>query len=340
MNARPTERQIKAALDAKTKPPGSLGRLEQLAQRMASIQGTLTPTVERPRVVLFAADHGVSASASAVSAYPREVTAQMLANFAHGGAAVCVLAASAQAELELVDVGVDADTHHLPRVLQDKVSRGSHHLGERAALDRAELEHALAAGARAFARAQAASCDLLVLGEMGIGNTTSASALLSALLGLSPALTTGAGTGVSGKALARKRQIIRTALARNAGKRLSPEQILSEYGGLEIAALVGALLASYRARIPVLIDGFIVTVAALLAVKIEPELSHALIYAHRSDERGHRHALAALGAEPLLDWQMRLGEGSGATLAIPLCRAAARILCEMATFESAAVSGG
>ena len=330
------ELDIQRALDQKTKPPGSLGRLEALAADLARIQRTLTPKVSRPHVVLFAADHGISSKN--VSAYPREVTAQMVANFARGGAAICVLARAAGAGLEVIDVGVDADTSTLPGVVQDKLRQGSGDLSDCAALSTVELEHALKAGERAYQRARAAGCDLLALGEMGIGNTTVAAALLSALLHEPALKTTGAGSGVAGRALRHKREIISGALKRTATANHTPKELLGELGGSEIAALVGLILAAREGAIPLLVDGFIVTVAALCACRIDPAARRTLIFAHRSHERGHKLALQALAAEPLLDWQMRLGEASGAALAIPLCRAAACVLSEMATFASAAVS--
>jgi nicotinate-nucleotide--dimethylbenzimidazole phosphoribosyltransferase len=330
--------KIQSALDEKTKPPGSLGRLERLAHDLARIQGRLQPTLNQPRVVVFAADHGISHAG--VSAYPREVTAQMVANFAHGGAAVCVLARNAGAELEVIDVGVDGDTSANVNVVQDKCANGSANFLSRCALTKTELRHALGAGERAVLRAHAAGCDLLALGEMGIGNTSSAAALLSALLKLPAARTTGAGTGVSGPELRHKRAVINQALKRVSGREFTPRALLAEFGGFEIAAIVGALLKARGLRLPILIDGFIVTVAALIAVRIDPRVRANLLFAHVSAEAGHRLALQALNAEPLLDWQMRLGEGSGAALVIPLCRAAINILNEMATFASAAVSTG
>lgn len=329
--------RIQTALDQKTKPPGSLGVLERLAHDLARIQGRLQPTLDQPRVIVFAADHGISHAG--VSAYPREVTAQMVANFAQGGAAVCVLARTAGAALEVVDVGVDADTSANTAVVQDKCANGSANFLTDRALSKTQLRHALGAGERAVARARASGCDLLALGEMGIGNTTSAAALLSALLKVPAARTVGAGTGVSARVLRHKRAVINQALKRHDQRALTPRALLAEYGGFEIAALVGALLACRRSRLPVVIDGFIVTVAALIAVRIDPRVRANLLFAHVSAESGHRLALRALNAAPMLDWQMRLGEGSGATLVIPLCRAAVNILNQMATFASAAVSG-
>jgi nicotinate-nucleotide--dimethylbenzimidazole phosphoribosyltransferase len=335
MTRAPSAAAIAAALDEKTKPPGSLGELEHLAATLARIQRTLKPSVDRPRIVVFAADHGIAARG--VSAYPSAVTAQMVANFAGGGAAINVLARAAGAALEIVDVGVAADTRAAALVVQDKVALGSADFVVEAALTPAQRKHALAAGARAAERAQAQGCDLLAFGEMGIGNTSSAAALLCALTGQAPRLVVGVGTGIDPAQLTHKRRLIEAALAR-VGAIDDPLKLLAELGGFEIAAIVGALLKLKRAPLPIVIDGFIVTVAALVACRVAPSVRERLIFAHRSAERGHGIALAALNATPLLEWGLRLGEGSGAALAIPLCRAAARVLSEMASFASAGVS--
>lgn len=322
-----------AAMARKTMPTGALGRLQALAIDLAARQRTLSPRVERTRVIVYAADHGVSLDG--VSAYPRAVTAQMLRNFSEGGAAVCVLARTLGVELEVVDVGVDRDPEPLPGVVQASVMRGSHNLRVQAAMSPAQCAAALAVGQAALRRAD--GVDALGLGEMGIGNTTAASALLAALTGARPADCVGPGTGLTGAALAHKQAVVEQALAR-----LTPGSdalaMLAELGGLEIAALVGCILEAAKTGIAVVIDGFIVTVAALVATRIDPACAEALIYAHRSAEPAHQLALEALGAEPLLDLGMRLGEGTGAVLAMPLLRAAAAILREMATFESAAVA--
>lgn len=317
----------------KTMPSGALGRLQQLAVRLADIQRTLSPRVDRTRVVVFAADHGVSLDG--VSAYPRAVTAQMLANFAAGGAAVSVLARTLGVELEVVDVGVDRSPEALPGIVGQSIARGSANLRLQPALTRTQCAQALAVGQDALRRAQ--GVDALGLGEMGIGNTTAASALLAALIKAPIEQCVGPGTGVAGAALVHKQAVVATALARLRHD-LDPLTLLAELGGFEIAALVGCMLQAGLARVPVVVDGFIVTVAALLATRIEPACAPVLIYAHRSAEPAHQLALDALEAEPLLDLGMRLGEGSGAVLAMPLLRSAAAILREMATFESAAVA--
>ena len=342
-------RAARAAVDAKTKPLGALGRLEELAVRLAVLQRTLAPRVERATVLVFAADHGVSAEG--VSAYPREVTAEMVRNFARGGAAINVLARAHGLALDVVDVGVDADLEALPNVADAKVRRGTRNLRHEPAMTPAECARALEVGRARAHRAADAGADAVVLGEMGIGNTTSASALLCALAGVAPAVAVGRGTGVDDARLAHKRAVVAQALARHAGHRTGGGSgdalaTLASLGGLELAALAGATLAAAERRVVVVVDGFIATVAALAAAHLDRAVLPALVFAHRSAEAGHGLALDAFRAlgmpaeqvRPLLDLGLRLGEGTGGALAVPLLRAAARILGEMATFASAGVS--
>ena len=324
--------RAQAELARKTMPAGALGGLGQLAVQLAAHQRTLEPRIGRTRLLLFAADHGVSAAG--VSAWPREVTAQMLANFARGGAAVSVLARALDVEVELIDVGVDADGAP-PGVVLAKTRRGTRRFDLAPAMDAADLDAALQAGGDAVGRAGAV--DALLLGEMGIGNTSSAAALLAALTGASAAQCVGRGTGIDDPTLARKQDLIEVAL-RRVGHARAPADLLRELGGLELAAMVGALQAARRSDTLVVVDGFIASVCALTAVRIEPAIRELLIFAHRSAEHGHAHCLAALNAQPLLALEMRLGEGSGAVLAVPLLRAAAAIMREMATFAAAGVS--
>ena len=324
------------ALDDKVKPPGSLGRLENLAVELAVLLDTLAPRLDRGRVLVFAADHGVSVEG--VSAYPREVTAQMLRTFAGGGAAITVLARALGFEVEVVDVGVDAELEPLSGVVDAKVRRGSRNLRREPAMTPAELEAALAEGRAAVHRASEDGVEVVGLGDMGIGNTTAAAALLSACTGRPAADTVGRGTGVDDQRLARKVAVVECALALHAPCGGDARRALAALGGLEIAALAGAAIEAGRRRVPTVVDGFVSTVAALAAVRIEPEIRPALFFSHLSAERGHRLALAALGGEPLLDLEMRLGEGSGSALCFPLLKAAAAILREMATFSSAGVA--
>ncbi|HZT46297.1 MAG TPA: nicotinate-nucleotide--dimethylbenzimidazole phosphoribosyltransferase [Gaiellaceae bacterium] len=310
----------RAALDAKTKPRGSLGRLEELAVRVAGIRGEPNPRPLRSAIVLAAADHGVAARG--VSAYPQEVTRQMLASFAAGGAAVCVLARRAGAELRVFDVGVGSPTAD--------IAAGP-------AMSRGRARECVAHGRSVADELAAEGFGLVALGEMGIGNTTSAAALASRLLGAEPSAVVGRGTGVDDAGLARKVAVVRQALAVNEAD--DALGTLARLGGFEIAFLAGVAIGAAERRVVVLLDGFITGAAALVAERLVPGTRAAMVAAHRSPEPGHRLVLDALELEPLLDLGLRLGEGSGAALALPLVQASLAILDEMATFESAGVSG-
>ncbi len=329
--------RARAALDAKTKPLGSLGRLEDLAARLALVQGTLAPSVDPARAIVFAADHGVSESG--VSAYPKAVTAEMARNFAAGGAAVCVIAAANGIEVRTIDVGIDADLSCVEGLVREKVRPGTANLAREAAMTHEDVDAALSVGRRAIVDAAEAGVRAVCLGEMGIGNTTSAAILTGALTGAGADAVTGSGSGVAGAALDAKRVLVATVLARVAPLADDPLELLREAGGLEIAALVGAMMEAPAHAMVTVVDGYIVTAAALVAVRLRPELRDMLFYAHRSAEPGHAVALEALGARPMLDLGLRLGEGSGAVLALPLLRGAAAVLRDMATFEGAGVSG-
>ena len=335
------------ALDAKTKPPGSLGTLEAVAIRLAALQGTLRPRIDPARAVVFAADHGVTSER--VSPYPSAVTAQMVRLFARGGAAVTVLARAAGCAVEVVDVGVDADLLDVQgdggaEVVHAKVRCGTRNLAREPALTSGERDAAMAAGRAAARRAQADGIRTLLLGEMGIGNTTAAAALLSALTGHAPAETVGRGAGVDVAGLERKRAVVAKALERHAASADGGDvaAALASLGGLEIAALVGAILEGARLGLALVVDGFIVTVAALAAVRLEAAAAQGLFFAHRGAEAGHALALdacAAAGCEarPLLALDLRLGEASGAVAALPLLRPACALF-EMATFAEADLS--
>ena len=327
-------------LDRLTKPQGSLGRLERLVEQLAGITGAATPRVDHAAVVVFAGDHGVTAQG--VSAYPSDVTAQMVANFVNGGAAINVLARAAGAELVVVDVGVagtEVQSTGATRLVQARVRSGTRDMTVEPAMTREEALAAIAVGGDVVRDLIAGGCDAIALGEMGIGNTTAASALVAALTGRPPAHDTGRGTGLDDEAVRRKAQVIAAALERHRPSPADPVGTLAAVGGLEIAALVGALLAAGEARVPVVLDGFITGAAALVAVAIAANLGPRLIASNRSTEPGHRIVLEQLGLEPLLDLELRLGEGSGAALALPIIRAATLLLAEMATFDSAGVSG-
>lgn len=317
-----------------TKPPGSLGRLEALGIALAAMQGTQRPRVENVWITVFAGDHGVTAEG--VSAFPQVVTAEMVRNFARGGAAISVLAEEWKARLEVVNVGTVQALEELSGVLDARVGPGTANFVHEPAMTVAQLHDALAAGHHAAERAAIGGAHLFVGGEMGIGNTTSATAVACALLNLPATRLAGPGTGLDAAGVGRKAQAIERALARHRGDR--PLDALQRLGGFEIAALAGAYLRCGQLGLPVLVDGFITTVAALAAVRLRPELAAWLFYAHRSAEPGHRQLLDALGVEPLLALDMRLGEGSGAAVAVPILRAAAALHSQMATFAEAGVS--
>ena len=323
------------ALDGKTKPRGSLGRVEELACRIAGIRASAAPGRLEPAVVVAAADHGVAVEG--VSAYPQEVTAQMLGTFAGGGAAVCVLARQAGARLIVVDVGVREPIDH-PAVLDRRIRAGTANIAREPAMTRGEAEEALAAGIELADGLVDDGVGVIALGEMGIANTTAASALTAVLLDADPAAVCGRGTGIDDQRLSHKIAVVRRALGRTPVDPTDPVGAIAAVGGLEIAALAGVTLGAGARRTPVLVDGFITAAAALAATRLCPSCGDALIAAHRSPEPGHGAILAALGLEPLLDLRLRLGEGTGATLALPLIAAALAVLSEMATFDEAGVT--
>jgi len=330
-----THRHAAAARQGQlTKPTGALGRLETLAIELAGLQHTDRPCAERVPIIVFAGDHGIAAQG--VSAYPQEVTIAMMANFAGGGAAISVLARELGSTLEVVDAGTLAQTP-MPGIIADKPRCGSRDFSNEAALQAEELAFAFDCGKRAVTRAAASDPDLVILGEMGIGNTTSAAAIAAGLLGVAPDNITGLGTGLDAAGRARKAKIIDAALARHHLAGASAEKILCAVGGLEIAAISGAIIAAAQRRVPTLVDGFIVSVAALAAARLNPSCRPYLLFSHRSAEQGHRLVLEALEARPLLDLDLRLGEGSGAALALPILRLACALHNGMATFAEAAV---
>ena len=329
---------IKARLNALTKPPGSLGRLEELATRIGLIQHTSAPCVDGKWVLVFAADHGVAKDG--VSAYPPEVTPQMVLNFMAGGAAVNVLARHAGARMQVVDVGVDYDFGPDRGMLAvRKVRRGTDSIAQGPAMTRAEAARAVEVGIETANTAMADGANLIAVGDMGIGNTTPSAALTACFTGLPPDAVTGRGTGVDDEALAFKVQVVDRAIKVNQPDARDPLGALALVGGLEIGAIAGAVMACASRRVPVVVDGFIATAGALVAHGLNPEVSGYLLAGHRSVEPGHQAALAHLGITPYLDMDMRLGEGSGAVLCMHLAEAATRIMNEMATFEDAGVSG-
>jgi nicotinate-nucleotide--dimethylbenzimidazole phosphoribosyltransferase len=329
-------------LDEKTKPPGSLGRLEALACRIAAIRGALPAEPPRPAIVVAAADHGVSEEG--VSAYPRSVTAQMLANFAGGGAAVSVLSRQTEARLVIVDAGV-IDAEPLPDGVRSAVVeglRGTASIVSGPAMRRQVAVALIEAGIWLADELTGEGIDLIGVGDMGIANTTAASAICAALLPAPPAAVCGPGTGLDPDGVVRKADVVRRALSANDAIRIDgradPIDVLATLGGFEIAFLVGTILGAAARRVPILLDGFVTGSAALVAEGLAPSAVDAMIAATRSPEPGHRLVLERLGLQPLLDLGLRLGEGSGAALAIPLVRSAVAIATEMATFEGAGVS--
>jgi len=320
-----------------TKPPGSLGRLEHLAVRLAGMQRRDDPRLENIHISVFAADHGVAAEG--VSAFPQAVTAEMVRNFAAGGAAINVLARHVDAHFEVVDVGL-LTAVEASEVIVQRAGNGTANFASGPAMTIAQLNMALLAGAAAVKRALHNKADLFIGGEMGIANTCSASAVAAALLGVSAAEITGAGTGLNTEQTAHKAQVIANALSLHGQAMISPLAILQHVGGFEIAALASAYIMAAQHKMPVMIDGFISSVAALAASKINSGCADWFFYGHRSAEKGHKIVLAALAAEPILDLQMRLGEASGAVLAVPVLQMACRLHNEMATFSQANITTG
>ncbi len=329
---------IQAQLDDLTKPPGSLGRLEELALWYCRVRGTHRPSAPRPRICTFAADHGVAARG--VSAFPPAVTAQMVRNMLAGGAAVNVLGAAAGATVEVIDVGVaDPLDGAAERLIRRKVRPGTADLSRGPAMSEAEARQALAVGIERAQQAAADGIDLLGTGEMGIANTTAASALFAALLGLEANAICGRGTGIDDVTLAHKIAVVEQALAlHRCDADSDPLTVLARLGGLEIAAIAGLVLGAAAERIPVLVDGFISSAGALVAWRLAPAARDYCMFSHRSAENGHSAACAAAGARPLLDLDLRLGEGTGAALAMQLVDAAIAAYTRMATFSAAGIS--
>lgn len=330
-----TEAAARRHLDRLTKPLGSLGRLEELAAKLTAVRGE-PPWIERPHIFVFAADHGVVAEG--VSAYPQIVTAQMVENFLRGGAAINVLARQARAAVTVADFGIVGPVPHAAGLVSCRLGPGTANMTRGPAMSRGQATAGIEAGGRLAETAIAGGADLLVTGEMGIGNTTAASAITAAITASEPEAVTGRGTGLDEAGWRRKVAAVRRALTVNAPDSADGLTVLATVGGFEIAGLVGVILAGAAHRVPVALDGFIAGAAALVAVTLAPAARHACFAAHRSAEPGHGRALTHLGLEPYLDLGLRLGEGTGAALFIHLARAAARISAEMATFKSAGVS--
>jgi len=321
-----------AALDQKTKPPGSLGLLESIAMQVSAIQDSLTPDVSSAKAILFAADHGVVGEA--VSAYPQTVTQQMLHNFMAGGAAANALCQANNVDLEVINVGVIGDA--IEGVTHAKVADGTQNSARQAAMNSTQLTQAMNIGRTAIQQAARDNVNLVALGEMGIGNTTSAAAIVSALCDIPVTQSVGPGTGLDPDGVSHKVSVVNRILQQHPAR--EPIEVLQNMGGFEIAAICGAMLEACNHKITLLVDGYIVTAAALCAVAIEPAAREQLLFCHRSAEPGHSNALEHLNATPLLDLNLRLGEGSGAILAVTLVRSAVSVLNNMATFETAGVN--
>lgn len=320
-----------------TKPPGSLGRLERIAIDLAGMQGRERPALDRVHIAIFAADHGVAEEG--VSAFPQAVTREMVRNFARGGAAISVLARGLGAELDVIDMGTAHDAGELAGVQRVRIAAGTANFCSGPAMSVEQCRAALDAGRRVATGAASNGAQAFLGGEMGIANTTAATAVGCALLGAAPGRLAGPGTGLDAPGVAHKVEVIERALERHATAR-EPLEILAALGGFEIAALAGAFIASAQHGVPVLVDGFIASVAALVAVREVPAVGRWLIATHRSAEPGHDRILSELELAPLLDLGMRLGEGSGAAVAVPILRTACAVHGGMATFSEAGVSQG
>ncbi|WP_173917245.1 nicotinate-nucleotide--dimethylbenzimidazole phosphoribosyltransferase [Halobacillus sp. Marseille-Q1614] len=327
--------ETEAYLDTLTKPPGSLGRLEDIAVRLSGITGQEAPPVSPPGILVFAGDHGIVEEG--VSAFPQEVTVQMIRNFLEGGAAINVFARKIGAELQVVDVGAVSEIQN-ERLVSRKIAAGTRNFLKTDAMTKQQAHAALLAGIESAEEMIARGIKCLILGEMGIGNTTPASAIVSVLTGCSVEKAVGYGTGISDDKKLHKKSVIEEAVRLRDPDRTDPIDVLKKLGGFEIAAISGAILAAGKARIPVIIDGLICTSGAMVACRLNANIKDYLMAGHVSLEPGHRIALEDIGLEPLLDLELKLGEGTGAALAFPLLEAAVRMRNEMATFDSARVT--
>jgi nicotinate-nucleotide--dimethylbenzimidazole phosphoribosyltransferase len=331
------EEAAQERLDNLTKPRGSLGRLEELARRLVAVAGEALPAPGRKEIFVLAGDHGVTAEG--VSAFPSAVTPQMVLNFLRGGAAINVLARHAGAEVVVVDIGVDHVFGATPGLLERKVMRGTGNIARGPAMTRGQAVRCLEVGIALAEDAAARGCRMVGTGEMGIGNTTPSSAIAAVLCGRPVAEVTGRGTGITDEALAAKVRVIEGAIALNRPDPADAIDVLARLGGTEIGGIAGLCLGAAARRMPVVVDGFISTAGALLAARLAPRAADYMFAAHASVERGHRALLEALGLRPILDLEMRLGEGTGGALAMGVIEAALKIYREMATFAEAGVSG-
>ena len=332
--------QAQLKQDQLTKPQGSLGLLETIAIQLSALQQTHSPNVDQAKIIIFAADHGIAQEN--VSAFPQVVTAEMVKNFSAGGAAICVLSRQHGLALEVINLGLVTELPEMKRVENKVISRGTNSFLREAAMNKAQFRQAFELAKEKVDQAKDNHCRLLILGEMGIANTTSASALVCALESIEPQVITGVGTGLDSDGLQHKIQVIKDALFFHQEKHPaglnSPLDILQTLGGYEIVALTASYIRAAQQGIISIVDGFIGSVAALFAIRIKPECKAWLIFSHQSAEQGHKMVLELIGVEPLLDFNLRLGEGSGAALVYPLIRSACLLQNEMASFSSASVS--
>ena len=328
--------ELQKKIDTKTKPIGSLGKLEKLALQLGRIQTTLSPSLKNPTILVFAGDHGIVEEG--VSPYPQEVTMQMVSNFLSGGAAINVFCRQNHINLHVVDAGIKGDLNKKSNLVSSKIAHGTKNFAKHPAMTKEQCEFAILKGAELSRKLPAKDCNVIGFGEMGIGNTSSASALMNRYTGLPIEMCVGKGTGLDGLGVFRKREILEKALKKHEEIK-DPLSILATFGGFEIVMMVGAMLESAVMGRILLIDGFIATSALLAASKISPKVSGYAVYSHRSDELGHEEMLKYLQADPIVSLRMCLGEGTGSAVVFPILRSAVAFLDEMASFESAHISG-
>ncbi|RFM26615.1 nicotinate-nucleotide--dimethylbenzimidazole phosphoribosyltransferase [Deminuibacter soli] len=333
------QQQLQHKIDHTTKPLGSLGQLESIALQIGTIQQTLQPAITQPHIVVFAGDHGIALT-GLVNPYPQAVTAQMVLNYLNGGAAINVFCKLNQVALKVVDAGVNADFDNIqhPDFIQAKINKGTANYLQQPAMTAAELQQALEKGKAIVAGIAATGCNCIGFGEMGISNTSSAALLMHAFTQLPLEACTGRGTGASDAQLQQKLATLQQAYTIHQNNLQTPQQVLQAFGGFEIAMMTGAYLEAAAQKMVIVVDGFIATTALLAALQMQPEVQQYCVFAHTSGEKGHAQLLQWLKATPLLQLGLRLGEGTGAALAVPLLRAAVAFVNEMASFESARVS--
>jgi nicotinate-nucleotide--dimethylbenzimidazole phosphoribosyltransferase len=327
--------EVQRKINQKTKPLGALGILEQLAFQIAHIQQSLSPTLQKPHIVVFAADHGIAEEG--VSAYPQEVTWQMVYNFLNGGAAINVFARQHQIALQIVDAGVKHSFDNHPHLIHQKIAWGTQNFKKQPAMTPEQMKQCLQYGRQVVQKIAEKGCNVIGFGEMGIANTSSASVLMSLLLEIPIEECVGAGTGLSSPQIEHKKAVLKESIARYPLSS-NPEDVLHYFGGFEIAQMVGAILEAYEHKMVILVDGFIASAAFLVAYAMNPSIKENAIFCHQSAEKGHQKLLDMLGVSPIMNLSMRLGEGTGCAVAYPILESAVRFLTEMASFDDAQVS--